>query len=181
VQHAVVRLPRVADRDQHRVREQEVQRPRPEAAVPGHEAVLADRALERRHARHEEHHDDHRVGGEQTGEPPERRRDAAGRAQRSGALRRDREADRDAEPDARRCGQHVDDHRPLARGAAPGRGGGERRGGRGVRGGGVVLPQRGRVPCGSRGRGGLGPSSWQHVRGHGSTVGGAARNRLGGS
>ena len=43
VQHAVVRRLRVADGDQHAVRAEQVQRPRPELAVPAHEPVLADR------------------------------------------------------------------------------------------------------------------------------------------
>ena len=47
VQHAGARLPGVADRDQHRVGEQQVERPRSQLAVPGHEPVLADRALQR--------------------------------------------------------------------------------------------------------------------------------------
>ena len=54
MQHAVARLLRIADRDQHAMREQQVERPRPEPAVPADEAVLADRALERRDARHEQ-------------------------------------------------------------------------------------------------------------------------------
>ena len=50
----------------------------PEPAVPGHEPVLADRALERRHAGDEQDDDDHRVGGEQAADAAERDRDAAG-------------------------------------------------------------------------------------------------------
>ena len=81
VQRADLRLPRVADGDQHRVREQEVQGPRAEPAVPGDQAVLADRALERRDARDEQDDDDHRVGGEQPGQTAECGRDTARRAQ----------------------------------------------------------------------------------------------------
>ena len=114
VQHAVARRPRVAGRDQDGVREQQVQRPRPEPAVPGDEPVLADRALERRHARDEHHDDDHRVGGEQPGQPPEGGGDPAGRAQRPGALGRHRQPGGDAEPDARRGGERVDHEPPPA-------------------------------------------------------------------
>ena len=41
-----------------------------------------------------------------------------GARERPGALGGDREADRDAEPDPGRGGQHVDDDRALARGTA---------------------------------------------------------------
>jgi hypothetical protein len=123
MQHAVARLARVADGDQHRVGEQEVQRPRAELAVPADEPVLTDRALERRHARDQQHDDHHRVRGEETGQAAERDRDAAGRAQRAGALGGHLEPDRHAEPDPGRGGQEVDDHGALARRSQPSGGG----------------------------------------------------------
>jgi hypothetical protein len=46
MQQPRVRLLRVADDDQHGVGEQHVERPRAEPAVPGDEAVLADRPLD---------------------------------------------------------------------------------------------------------------------------------------
>ena len=79
------------------------------------EPVLADRALERRHARDEQHDDDHRVGGDQAGQPPGSGRDAARRLQRARALGGHREADRDAEPESRRAGEHVRHHGPPPR------------------------------------------------------------------
>jgi len=98
--------------------------------VPADEPVLPDRALERRHARDQEHDDHHRVSGKQAGQAPERDRDAAGGAQRAGALGGHLEPDRHAEPDSGRGGQDVDDHGALPRRAEP-------------RGGRPVGPERG--------------------------------------
>jgi hypothetical protein len=102
---------------------EEVERPWPELAMPHNEAVLADRALQRWDARDEQHDDHHRVGGKQSGHPADRGGDAAGRAERAGALGCDRERDRDAEPEAGQRGEDADDERTPARGlAAAGRG-----------------------------------------------------------
>ena len=118
VQHAVVGGLRVADGDQDRMGAQQIQRPRPELAMPAHEPVLADRALERPAAGDEHDHDDHPVRGGEPGEPAERGREPARGAQRSGALGRDPERERDAEPEPGERGQPVDDPRPRARGQA---------------------------------------------------------------
>jgi hypothetical protein len=119
VQHAVVGLARVPERDEHCMRQEQVHGPGPELAVPGHEPVLTDRPLERRHARHQQDDDHHRVGGDQAGQAPERDRDAARRAERPRALGGHFEADRDAEPEPGGGGEHVDDHGALASGPPP--------------------------------------------------------------
>jgi len=127
VQDARARLPRVADGDQHRMAEQQIERPGPELAMPGHEPVLADRPFERRHPRDEQDDDHHRVGGEQARQTAEGDGDAARRAERAGALGGHLEPDRDAEPDPGRGGQDVDDDRsPPRRTAAWGDVGGAR-------------------------------------------------------
>ena len=122
MQQPVVRGLRVADGDEDPVRAQQVQRPGPQAPVPAHEAVLADDALERSHARDEHDHDHHRVRGREAREAAERGRDAAGGLQRSRALggHAEREGDPESQPGQR--GEKIDDDRARARGQRPPRG-----------------------------------------------------------
>ena len=115
VQETVVSGLGVTDGDQHAMGDEEVQRPRSELAMPAHEPVLTDRALERRAPRDEHDHDHHRVGGAQPGEPAKRGGETAGGAQRARALGRDAERERGAEAEPGDAGEQIDDQRARAR------------------------------------------------------------------
>jgi hypothetical protein len=120
VQQAVARRVGIADGDERPVRDQQVQRPWTEPAVPAHEAVLADRALERSEARHQDDDHHHGVGRGEAGDPAGGGRHAARRAQRAERLGGDPERERDAEPEAGQRGEDIHHQRvPLRRQPAP--------------------------------------------------------------
>ena len=93
------RLLGVADRDEHGMAAEKDDGPGAEAAVPAHEAVLAEDAFQQGEPRYEQEHDEQQVTARQAGDLAGRGLDPARCRQRSPGHGRQPERERDTEPD----------------------------------------------------------------------------------
>ena len=107
VQHAARGALGVAERDQQAVGDDQGQRDRREAAMQAHQLVVAERALDRRQARDQQHDDQHQVRAGQGREAAAERGEAAGLRQIAERLRPHAERERHPETDADQPGDDV--------------------------------------------------------------------------